>query len=312
MIRLASRWNVSTCLGVVAVAAALTAAVVAADDSEMASHDRPSGARPLHCAGDGGTACRPLRSRAREGRYEPCAARRSAIASCCSCMARERRRKWRSTCRTRTTAGWPSSPRAGFDVFSMDITGYGRSTRPAVMNDPCNLAPEQQAALVPASAAPCHATLPAPVDDDRVGLGRSRRRRRVLRALRRVDRVSMVAWSLGARAPAATRRGIPSKVKSLVLLAPALQPRRRRQRRRQAPGAGAAMNTQSRSEFTANWDRQVGCPISTTRRCASRMARDAGVRPRGGDVGSRRAPRAVDDCLGLEQRDGRRRCGHRR
>src|SRR5580698_9528562 len=29
--------------------------------------------------------------------------------------------------------------RAGFDVFSMDMTGYGRSTRPAAMNDPCNL-----------------------------------------------------------------------------------------------------------------------------------------------------------------------------
>src|SRR5690348_314569 len=29
--------------------------------------------------------------------------------------------------------------REGFDVFGMDMTGYGRSTRPAAMNDPCNL-----------------------------------------------------------------------------------------------------------------------------------------------------------------------------
>src|SRR5262249_17209807 len=29
---------------------------------------------------------------------------------------------------------------AGFDVFSMDMTGYGRSTRPAPMNDRCNVA----------------------------------------------------------------------------------------------------------------------------------------------------------------------------
>src|SRR5205814_7469579 len=28
--------------------------------------------------------------------------------------------------------------REGFDVFSLDTTGYGRSTRPAPMNDPCN------------------------------------------------------------------------------------------------------------------------------------------------------------------------------
>ena len=46
--------------------------------------------------------------------------------------------------------------RAGFDVFSMDTTGYGRSTRPPAMNDPCNLAPEQQAGFVPGYH-PCHA-----------------------------------------------------------------------------------------------------------------------------------------------------------
>jgi pimeloyl-ACP methyl ester carboxylesterase len=38
---------------------------------------------------------------------------------------------------------------AGFDVFAMDLTGYGRSTRPPEMNDPCNLAAEQQSALIP-------------------------------------------------------------------------------------------------------------------------------------------------------------------
>src|SRR5262245_31049960 len=39
--------------------------------------------------------------------------------------------------------------RAGFDVFSMDTTGYGRSTRPPAMNDPCNLSQEQQKNFVP-------------------------------------------------------------------------------------------------------------------------------------------------------------------
>src|ERR1700686_963175 len=39
---------------------------------------------------------------------------------------------------------------AGFDVFAMDLTGYGRSTRPAAMNDPCNLTQAQQALFVPA------------------------------------------------------------------------------------------------------------------------------------------------------------------
>lgn len=33
---------------------------------------------------------------------------------------------------------------AGFDVFAMDVTGYGRSTRPPAMNDPCHLAPSNR------------------------------------------------------------------------------------------------------------------------------------------------------------------------
>src|ERR1700724_2006351 len=50
---------------------------------------------------------------------------------------------------------------AGFDVFSMDTTGYGRSTRPSAMNDPCNLTREQQAAFVPALlSAPCEPSYP--------------------------------------------------------------------------------------------------------------------------------------------------------
>src|SRR5204863_4974639 len=48
---------------------------------------------------------------------------------------------------------------AGFDVFSMDMTGYGRSTRPGAMNDPCNLSPEQQLALTP-GVEPCAPSYP--------------------------------------------------------------------------------------------------------------------------------------------------------
>src|SRR5215472_7702852 len=47
---------------------------------------------------------------------------------------------------------------AGFDVFGMDMTGYCRSSRPASMNDPCNLAKDRQAGFVNASSLPCGAT----------------------------------------------------------------------------------------------------------------------------------------------------------
>ena len=59
---------------------------------------------------------------------------------------------------------------AGFDVFSMDMTGYGRSTRPPAMNDPCNLSREQQATFVPALIpAVCAATDKFSVSKSKVG-----------------------------------------------------------------------------------------------------------------------------------------------
>ena len=65
---------------------------------------------------------------------------------------------------------------AGFDVFAMDMTGYGRSTRPAAMNDPCNLSKEQQATLIPALlAAPCSPSYPHQTHDYRLRLERYRR-----------------------------------------------------------------------------------------------------------------------------------------
>ena len=150
--------------------------------------------------------------------------------------------------------------RDGFDVFSMDFTGYGRSTRPAVMNDPCNLAPEQQQLLIPAVlSAPCAPTYPHQLttiasDWDELGAVVD-----YLRALRRVERVSLVAWSLGGPRSAGYAARHPEKVKSLVLLAPAYVRARPDQPAAPVPVAGVPMNTQSRAAFTANWDRQVGC-----------------------------------------------------
>jgi len=151
--------------------------------------------------------------------------------------------------------------RAGFDVFSMDLTGYGRSTRPWVMNDPCNFSPEQQAVFVPGLlSAPCAPRYPHQLttmasDWDEISAVVD-----YLRALRRVDRVSFVAWSLGAPRSGGFTARHPENVQKLVLLAPSFN--------RSAPGGpppklpaeGAAMNKQSRADFTANWDRQVGCP----------------------------------------------------
>jgi pimeloyl-ACP methyl ester carboxylesterase len=150
---------------------------------------------------------------------------------------------------------------AGFDVFAMDMTGYGRSTRPPQMNDPCNLSREQQASFIPALlAAPCPPTYPHQMttlasDWNDIGTVVDH-----LRALRRVDRVSLIAWSLGAPRAAGYASQHPEKVLKLVLLAPAYNRAASADPPAQVPANGPAMNTQSHEEFNANWDRQIGCP----------------------------------------------------
>ena len=48
----------------------------------------------------------------------------------------------------------------GFDVFAMDMTGYGKSSRPK-MDDPCNVRPAEQKALIPKTLpAACKPTYP--------------------------------------------------------------------------------------------------------------------------------------------------------
>jgi pimeloyl-ACP methyl ester carboxylesterase len=149
--------------------------------------------------------------------------------------------------------------KAGFDVFSMDTTGYGRSTRPAPMNDPCNLTAEQQAQFIPALIpAPCKPTYPGQLtslgsdwhDIDAVVDH--------IRALRRVEKVSLISWSLGGPRAGGYAAQHPAKVHKLVLFAPAYN-REAPANPPALPNPGTVFNTQSRAEFIANWDRQVGC-----------------------------------------------------
>ncbi len=150
--------------------------------------------------------------------------------------------------------------KAGFDVFSVDMTGYGRSTRPAAMNNPCNLTKEQQAAFIPtALAALCDAdyaknmtTLASDWND--IGSVVDH-----LRALRHVEKVNLLAWSLGGPRSAGWAAQNASKVNRMVILAPAYNRAAQANPPAQVPAAGAAFGTQSRLEFIANWDRQAPC-----------------------------------------------------
>jgi pimeloyl-ACP methyl ester carboxylesterase len=148
---------------------------------------------------------------------------------------------------------------AGFVVYSMDTSGYGRSVRPAPMNDPCNLSAEQQKQFVPGLIpAPCPPSYPGQLttiasdwhDIDAVV--------DYIRSRRKVEKVSLVAWSLGGPRAGGYAAQHPDKVHRLVLLAPAYN-RDARTEPPALPNPGTVFNTQSRTEFDANWDRQVGC-----------------------------------------------------
>jgi pimeloyl-ACP methyl ester carboxylesterase len=150
---------------------------------------------------------------------------------------------------------------AGFDVFSMDLTGYGRSTRPPAMSDPCNLPKAQQAqfipSLIPAPCSPSHPTAITTMESDWSDIGAVVDH---LRALRGVEQVALVGWSQGGPRTAGYALRNPAKVSRLFLLAPAYA--REMAGAPPVPSATAdgQMNAQSQADFTKNWDRQVGCP----------------------------------------------------
>jgi pimeloyl-ACP methyl ester carboxylesterase len=186
---------------------------------------------------------------------------------------------------------------AGFDAFSMDMTGYGRSTRPAPMNDPCNLSREQQAGFIPGLIpAACSPSYPHPlttIASDWNDLGAVID---YVRALRHVDKVSLLAWSLGGPRAAGYTARHPEHVSELVLLAPAYRRDGPSDPPAQLPADGTTMTTQSRDELAALWARQTGCadqvdPAAADSVWAQMMASD----PVGATWGTgvRRAPQVT-------------------
>ena len=141
---------------------------------------------------------------------------------------------------------------AGFDVFAMDMTGYGRSSRPPAMNDPCNLSPEQQSQF----GKRCVGTAsPGPITTWASDWNDISAVVDYIRALRSADKLNLIGWSLGGPRTIGYTAEHLEKVRSVVLLAPAYN-----RNSSQSTRAQASFNTQSRQDFDANWDRQLGCP----------------------------------------------------
>lgn len=180
----------------------------------------------------------------------------------------------------------------GMDVFAMDMTGYGRSTRPLVMNDRCNLSPAQQEQLFGDSCLPSYAFATTSMASDWHDIDGVVN---YLRELRAVEKIHLVAWSQGGPRSAGYAAQNPDKVANMVLLAPAY--------RSDTPSAegdvdfrGAALTKQSHDDFVNNWNRQVGCTDQYTEEVSDAVWSEMlASDPVGATWGSgvRRAPRAM-------------------
>lgn len=149
---------------------------------------------------------------------------------------------------------------AGFDVFSVDMTGYGRSTRPNVMNDPCNLSEDSQRGLgIGIARGRCptsHVGAATTIESDWADIDRAVD---YIRELRGVDRVHLLGWSLGGPRAGGYAARHADKVGRLVLLAPAYS-RDSAARAPAEPDQRAVMTSQSRADFLDYWNTPFNCP----------------------------------------------------
>ncbi len=110
---------------------------------------------------------------------------------------------------------------ANFDVFVMDLTGYGFSPRP-FMDDPCNASTAQQEAFLipnplPETCPPNFDRLLTTPDSDRDEIDTVVD---FIRELRGLDRVHLVGWSRGGARVGSYAAIHAEKVDRLVLFAP--------------------------------------------------------------------------------------------
>ncbi len=186
---------------------------------------------------------------------------------------------------------------AGFDTFAMDTTGYGRSTRPHVMNDACNLSEGQRSEFIPqlitADCQPSYGYAATTIESDWDDIDAVVD---YIRELRGVERVHLVAWSLGGPRTGGYTAQHPEKVDRLVMLAPAYSRNRPSARPEDLPQPGAALTKQSATDFSNNWDRQVGCENQYTAPVAGAVWRamlDSDPVGATWGTGVRRAPRTT-------------------
>ena len=111
--------------------------------------------------------------------------------------------------------------RTGFDVFAMDMTGYGRSPRPK-MDDPCNVEASLQNLLIPVTLkAPCKPSYPFQLANRQSESDEIDSVIEYIRKLRGVNKVNLIGWSAGGSRTGYYTSAHSEKVERLVLYASA-------------------------------------------------------------------------------------------
>jgi pimeloyl-ACP methyl ester carboxylesterase len=149
---------------------------------------------------------------------------------------------------------------AGFDVFSMDQTGYGGSPRPT-MDDPCNMNPVDQPLLIPNPLpAPCPPTYPFTLTTSQSDWDEMDTVVDFIRALTGVDRVSIIGWSGGGPRGGGYAARHPEKVDKLFLYAPGYSRSGRSDPPATVPSPGFPMGIQTHDELMFDrWQATVTC-----------------------------------------------------
>ncbi|MDH3318061.1 MAG: alpha/beta hydrolase [Betaproteobacteria bacterium] len=150
--------------------------------------------------------------------------------------------------------------KAGFDTFSLDHTGYGRSPR-LTMDDPCNMNPADQPLLIPNPlSAPCPHSYPFTLTTSQSDWDEIHTAVEYIKRIRNVEKVHLVGWSAGGPRAGGYAGLHPENVDRVLLYAPSPPGNVPSTPPAVVPRPGFPMNTQTREELeTGRWASEINC-----------------------------------------------------